>query len=163
MSDLKVYNSRRGAGKTAAIIRRMRGNNYFICLVHIKEMKKFYPKELHDRIFTFQELRSGVISEEVRRHQQTRMLIDEGLLKNKSYLAKMYYQLGSEGWDVEMYCTDTEEPYSTTPDMHVSVEDLMENTSKNMTASQVYKFEEYMSRQVELYSYANSLYNERGV
>ena len=101
---IKIVDIPRRMGKTTSAIEALDNNEKAIMLVpNLKHRDAFYPKEIKQRIYsTEQFMRTGRL--EGMRFDT--VILDEGLAYSKSQMAKLYYQLGIEGYHVEIYATD---------------------------------------------------------
>lgn len=91
----------RATGKTTEVIGRIKENENSIGLVPYDPMKKLYPKELQNRIYTINQLLDG----HLRYKRFNKVIIDEGYLLSKDKLAQLYYHLGKMNIDVVVYGT----------------------------------------------------------
>jgi hypothetical protein len=87
---LETYNMNRGTGKTTEVIKKLEGDEDLFLIIPILSMKQFYPKHLHNRIFSH----SDYISGKGRGHRFTRVILDEGFMYDKEKLAHLYYMFG---------------------------------------------------------------------
>lgn len=100
----------RRSGKTTYIIEELKSNKDWMAAVptrHIKE--KIYPKELHDRVWTFEQLvddlrgmsatYTGIDSRSIHG-----IFIDECFMEN-THLYRLYYYLGRRGIEVRCFGT----------------------------------------------------------
>ena len=101
---IKISDMPRRTGKTASAIEALDNNDKAIMLVpNLKHRDAFYPKEIRQRIFSTEQFMRFDRLEGLRFDT---IILDEGLSYSKSQLAKLYYQLGSGGYSVEVYATD---------------------------------------------------------
>lgn len=98
---IKTHVRERGSGKTTEIIIRLKENENLITIIPYFSMKQLYPKELHNRVFTLRQVKENSL----RGLRFDKILIDEGFLFSKDELAKLYYYLGREKFDIEVYGT----------------------------------------------------------
>ena len=101
---IKIVDMPRRTGKTESAIEALDNNDKAIMLVpNLKHRDTFYPKEIRQRIFSTEQFMRFDRLEGLRFDT---IILDEGLSYSKSQLAKLYYQLGSGGYTVEVYATD---------------------------------------------------------
>ena len=101
---IKIVDMPRRMGKTASAIEALDNNEKAVMLVpNLKHRDAFYPKEIRQRIYSTEQFMRFDRLEGLRFDT---IILDEGLSYSKSQLAKLYYQLGSGGYSVEVYATD---------------------------------------------------------
>ena len=98
---LKTIVRGRATGKTTEVIVRLRENKELIALVPTNISKKLYPSELQSRIFTPSQLLNGTATG----MRFTKLLIVEGFVFPSEQMVKLYYYLGENHIDVEVYGT----------------------------------------------------------
>lgn len=92
----------RGSGKTQKVIDLMSKDRNYLLIVPLSHMKKLYPSEIQQRIFTFNDVLSGG----VRGIRFEKIIIDEGFLDRKEKLAHLYYFLGKNNINTIVYGTE---------------------------------------------------------
>ena len=101
---IKIVDMPRRTGKTESAIEALDNNEKAIMLVpNLKHRDAFYPKEIKQRIYSTEQFMRFDRLEGLRFDT---IILDEGLSYSKSQMAKLYYQLGSGGYTVEVYATD---------------------------------------------------------
>ena len=101
---IKIVDMPRRMGKTTSAIEALDNNDKAIMLVpNLKYRDSFYPKEIKQRIYSTEQFMRFDRLEGLRFDT---IILDEGLSYSKVQLAKLYYQLGSGGYSVEVYSTD---------------------------------------------------------
>jgi len=103
---IRLNVDKRGSGKTTRVIAELardteyEKDNRAVILVPHEQMKVLYPKPFHYRIFTFSEFIHGGKLDGLK---FSRFIIDEGFMPREDELARLYYELGRTGKDVEVY------------------------------------------------------------
>ena len=91
----------RGSGKTTKIIEKMKADDSLLCIVPVHALKNLYPKELHDRIIV-----AGMdVLTPLRGKYINSVILDEGFVYRPDIAAQLYYFLGYNNIQVEVYGT----------------------------------------------------------
>lgn len=92
---LHIYNMPRGSGKTTMIKVKMLEDDFNCTLIVPYEyFKLFYPEEIRDNIFTFDEVLSGEIFTRATKYRGKNLYIDEAFVKDETLTAQLFYYLG---------------------------------------------------------------------
>jgi hypothetical protein len=87
---LETFNQDRGTGKTTKVIELLKEDFEALLIVPFSNMKTIYPKEIHTRILSADNVSNGGL----RGRRFSKVILDEGFLYNKEKLAHLYYLLG---------------------------------------------------------------------
>lgn len=108
---LIIHNLPRGSGKTGKFIEALIEDPKSIGLSTLPQyaIHQLYPEDVKHRIYTINDLRTGVIDHEYLGRSLIdsrcrKIKVDEGLIGTVD-TAHLFYDLGSQGWDVEVWGT----------------------------------------------------------
>jgi hypothetical protein len=98
---LETFNQGRVTGKTTKAIELLNEDLEALLIIPTGNMKNIYPKELHNRILSGENVLNG----DLRGRRFTKVALDEGFIYHKEKLAHLYYLLGYDRIETISYGT----------------------------------------------------------